>query len=443
MGCGAHDAVVVDPRRDIAEYLECARQAGVKIQFVLETHRQEDFEYGSRALAHMTGAKIVTGEHDLSGRSDLRLPDGGELTVGDTRLVSLHTPGHTPESVCYAAYRKDAGDRCWAVFTGDALFVSETGRTDLADPRRTAENAGRLYDALHAKVAPLGDQALLYPAHGSGSACGGNIADRDESTLGIEKRTNPVFTVSRDEFIRHKLAENLPRPPYFAHMEKVNLEGGRPLPPLQRVRSLPPRDFEKEIGQGMVIDTRSPDAFAAAHMPGSYNVWLEGLAAFGGWLASEDTPVLLVVDAPEDIAPAVLSLARIGIDSVKAVLAGGIASWREQGHPVTALGTTSASEANAWREAGQAAFLDVRDENEWRAGHIPGALHAYVGNLEQSLPALPLPKDRRLVVHCSVGNRAGLAASILHRHGFTDLHNMLGGMAAWRSLELPTETAPK
>ncbi len=439
LDCGDAAAVVVDPRRDVTEYLEAARQAGLGIRFVLETHRQEDFEYGSTALAQMSGARIVTGEHELFGRSDLRLKDGGELRVANTRFVALHTPGHTPESVCYAAYRKDAGEQCWAVFSGDALFVSETGRTDLADPARTAENAGLLYDTIHAKIAPLGDQALLYPAHGSGSACGGDIADRDESTLGIERHTNPVFTKSREAFVQHKISENLPRPPYFAHMERVNLEGGRPLPSPDRVRVLPSADFEREMKQGIVIDTRPPDAFAGAHIPGSYNIWLGGLATFGGWFAREDTNVFLVVNSPDDIESAVLSLARVGIDTLRGVLAGGIASWRQSGRPIARFETTSASEAHTWIKRGEAVVLDVRDDNEWSEGHIPGALHAYVGSLEQSLSRLPIPKEKRLVVHCSVGNRSGLAASILHRHGFENVYNMLGGIKAWRSLSLPLE----
>jgi hydroxyacylglutathione hydrolase len=387
----------------------------------------------------VTGASIVTGEHELFGRSDLRLKDGAQLKAGNTRFVALHTPGHTPESVCYAVYREDAGERCWALFSGDALFVGETGRTDLADPARTAQNAGLLYDALHAKIAPLGDQALLYPAHGSGSACGGNIAERDESTLGIEKGTNPAFTKSREEFIRHKLSEKLPRPPYFRHMEKVNLEGGRPLPSLQRVALLPPREFERSSKLGIVVDTRSPDAFASAHIPGSYNVWLGGLATFGGWLADEGTPVFLVVDAPGEVETAVLSLARVGIDSISGVLAGGIAEWREQGLPIAEFGTTSAREAAQWKKRGEALMLDVRDEHEWSEGHIPGALHVYVGHLEDSLGELEPAKGKRLVVHCSVGNRAGLAASMLHRHGVGNVYNMLGGISAWRSLNLPLE----
>jgi len=168
LGCGDGLAVVIDPRRDVDEYLRMARVNGLSIAYVLETHRQEDFEFGSSTLAQMTGAKIVGGSHALFGQTDVQLGDDEALTVGTTRFVALETPGHTPESMSYAVYVEDAGEKCWGVFTGDALFVGDTGRTDLPDPEKTAENAGILYDSIHRKIAPLGDHTLLYPAHGAG-----------------------------------------------------------------------------------------------------------------------------------------------------------------------------------------------------------------------------------------------------------------------------------
>jgi len=255
LGCGEGLAVVVDPRRDVSEYLSLARENNLSIAYVLETHRQEDFEFGSRSLAEMCGAKIVTGTHELFGASDVKLADEEELTIGTTRFKALETPGHTPESMSYAVYPKDAGEKCWGVFTGDALFVGEAGRTDLPDPNKTGENAGLLYDAIHKQITPLGDQTLILPAHGSGSACGGNISDRDDTTLGIEKATNPVFTKSRKEFVDHKLDEKLPRPPYFRHMEQVNLGGGRPLGSPAGARLLQPKELQKRIKEGVLIAT--------------------------------------------------------------------------------------------------------------------------------------------------------------------------------------------
>ncbi len=437
IGCGEGLAVVVDPRRDVDDYLRLARENDLSIIYVLETHRQEDFEFGSSSIAQMTGAQIVSGCHELFGKTDVKLKDGEELKVGTTRFVALETPGHTPEGVTYAVYVKDAGEKCWGALTGDTLFVGDTGRTDLTDPEKTGENAGILYDAVHRQIGPLGDQTLLFPAHGAGSACGGNISDRDDSTLGIEKGTNPVFKKSRHGFVKHKLAEKMARPPYFSDMEKVNLLSGRPLkwPPTFHV--LQPKEFQKRMKEGVVIDTRDPEAFAGAHIPASYNIWLAGMPAFGGWVATEKSRIFLVVDSPEHTEKALKSLARIGIDSVEGVLTSGIETWYEQGLPIETITTTSALETANWMQEGRVHVLDVRDEYEWNEKHIPGAIHQFVGYLEENLPQLP--KDSEIVVHCSVGHRSGLAVSILRRHGFSRLHNMLGGITAWEQLGLPLE----
>ena len=436
LDCGEGQAVVIDPRRDVAEYVRLARENDLSIAYVLETHRQEDFEFGSRTLAGMTGAKIVSGTHPLFGETDVKLADREELAVGCSRIIALETPGHTPESMTYAVYVKDAGEKCWGAFTGDTLFVGDTGRTDLTDPARTGENAGLLYDSVHKKIGPLGDQALLFPAHGDGSACGGNISSRDDSTLGIERGTNAVFKKSRQEFIAHKVAEKMARPPYFRHMEEVNLLPGRPLKsPTHHV--LQPKEFQKRMKEGLVIDTRSPESFAGAHIPASYNIWLDGLPAFGGWVANANTRLFLVVDSPEKMTCAINSLARIGIDTVEGVLTNGVEGWREQGLPIEMIATTSAAESAVWMQQGLVHVLDVRDQYEWDEKHIPGAQHQFVGDLEENLPQLP--KDARIVVHCSVGHRSGVAASILKRHGFTQVYNLLGGITAWEKLGLPLE----
>ncbi len=437
VGCGDGLAVVIDPRRDVDDYLCLARENDLSIAYVLETHRQEDFEFGSRTLAQMTGAKIVGGSHALFGATDVKLEGDEELEVGNTRFVALETPGHTPESISYAVYVKDAGDKCWGVFTGDALFVGDTGRTDLPDAEKTGENAGILYDSIHRKIAPLGDQTLLFPAHGAGSACGGNISERDDSTLGIDKGTNPVFSKGRRDFVAQKLAEKMARPPYFLHMEEVNLLPGRPLKWPSTHRVLQPGEFQLRMKEGLVIDTRSPEAFAAAHIPGAYNIWLDGVPAFGGWVANETDRIFLIADGPEGMELAVMSLARIGIDTVEGILANGLESWRDEGLPIESIATTSPSETASWMQQGRVHVLDVRDEYEWNEKHIPGAVHRFVGHLEDNLPLLPT--DSEIVVHCNVGHRSGVAVSILKRNGFTRIHNMLGGITAWEKLGLPLE----
>lgn len=429
-------AAIIDPRRDVDGYLQMLAAHDLSLEYVIETHRQEDFELGSASLREITGARIVSGAHDLFAHSDIRLKDGESLKLGGLTFKALHTPGHTPESTSYALYIAEAPERAWGVFTGDALFIGDAGRTDLPAVEETAANAGILYDALHEKILPLGDQALILPAHGAGTVCGGNVANRDHSTLGLERVSNPAFVLDRETFIQRRLQDRIPRPPYFRLMEEVNLKGGRPLAMKpQDVRLLQPRDFQAACGDGIVIDTRLPEAFAGGHIPRSYSIWLRGLAMFGGWVAGSDTRVFLVVDEPGARESAVLYLARLGIDRVAGALAGGFEAWRDAGLPIESAGTIApgqlAKETNHL-------VVDVREVSEFEEGHIAGAVNIYVGHLERRLDELDLDPLRPIVVTCSVGHRASLGVSILKRHGCRNVFNLLGGMTAWRQLELPS-----
>jgi len=329
--------IIIDPRRDIDEYLKLASENGIAIKYVLETHRQEDFILGSTALKETIGAQIIGGDHKFFKYCDIKLKEGQTLKIEDFTIRALHTPGHTPESMSYAFYLKDQ-DACWAVFTGDALFIGEAGRTDLPDKDKTGENAGILYDVLQTKILPLGPQTLLYPAHGSGSVCGGNIAEYDESTIGFETQYNPAFTLSRDEFIESKLKERIPRPPYFTLMEELNLNGGSALiKNYHSIRIMKPKEFAEESKKGLVIDTRLPEAYAGGHIPGSYSIWLEGLPVFGGYIAERDTKIYLVLERPEDIEKAFLYLSRIGMDKIEGAITGNFEKWRNEGLPIELL----------------------------------------------------------------------------------------------------------
>lgn len=444
----AGEAAVVDPRRDIDEYLTLARKHKVTIKYVIETHRQEDFVMGAAELTRQCGAKVINGRHAGFGHGDIRLADGERFALAEgINLMALHTPGHTPESMCYAVYLKDAPDNAWAVFTGDTLFIGEAGRTDLTDPALTSEHAGQLYDAVHAKVLPLGDQAIVLPAHGSGSVCGGNIAERDHSTLGLERHYNPVFVKSRPEFVQAKLDERIPRPPYFRHMEQVNSGGGMgALKSPSAVHVLQPKEFQSECRRGVVFDLRRPEAFAGGHIPGSYSIWTEGLPVFAGWVAEAGTPIFLVIDdAEKNLGDAVKALGRVGLDQVAGVLAGSFEAWRDYGLPMAGLGTLEAGRIDESPDARGLALIDVRDDSEFEnEGHIPGASHLYVGYVERELERLQpaFDKDQVYVVTCGVGHRASLAASMLLRRGARDVRNLLGGMDAWKRLERRREFGP-
>lgn len=426
--------ILIDPRRDVDEYVTSAQENGIDIQYVLETHRQEDFILGSAALKELLGAKIVGGNHEIFSHCDLRLKDGETFDVEDFHIKVLHTPGHTPESVSYAFYQKGKQE-CWAVFTGDALFVGDAGRTDLPDINKTKENAGLLYDMIQEKILPLGPQTLLYPAHGAGSVCGGNIADYDQSTLGFEQRYNPAFTMNREEFIEHKAHERIPRPPYFTLMEEINLKGGERLEhQLNEVKIMSAKEFSEASKTGIIIDTRLPESFAGGHIKDSYSLWLGGLPVFGGYLINSETPIYLVLENEKDLSAAFYHLTRIGMDNIKGVLTKNFESWRNAGLPIESSGTISSLELKANLDKYYA--LDVREISEFEdEGHIPGAHHCYVGDLGKFLKERSF--DKPIVVTCSVGHRASLAVSILLKGGHQDISNLLGGMTAWENLGYP------
>jgi hydroxyacylglutathione hydrolase len=432
------EAVVVDPRRDVEVYLDGARELGARIRYVAETHRQEDFVMGSAHLAALTGAQVVNGNHELFGHGDLRLNDGDTFRVGGLLVKAIHTPGHTPESMSYAIYTAPDNEVPWCVLTGDTLFFGTTGRTDLPDAAQSVANAGLLFDSVHGKLAGLGDTTLVLPAHGPGSVCGSGMAERPYSTIGDEKRYNEVFTLDRDAFSKKKGGERLARPPYFRHMEQVNLDGG--IPPRNRagvVRLLDVASFTEMMDDGVIYDTREPEGFAGGHIAGSYSIWMGGLPVFGGWAGTETTPICLVTDREADIDTAVAHLSRIGIDTIRGGLAGGFASWRSSIKPLEFAGSITPPELAARQAEFQ--VLDVREVDEFDEGHIPGATNLFVGHLVTTVENLELDRQKPVVVTCGVGHRAGLGVSILLKAGFADVRNLLGGMKAWQALELPLE----
>jgi len=430
------EAMLVDPSRYVQQYLDAARKMGTRITYIVETHRQEDFVMGSAWLAERCGATVVNGDHDTFGHGDLRLSDGETFQVGDLLIRALHTPGHTPESMCYAVYEGEKPEVAWAIFTGDTLFFGDTGRSDLPGEDKSVENAGRIYDAVHDKLSGLGDMALVLPAHGPGSVCGSGMAPRSWSTLGDEKTYNTVFTLSRDEFSKRKGGERIPRPPYFRHMEKINLQGG--VPPALRDGDVPlmtVTEFADESVGESIYDSRLPEAYAGGHVPGSFSIWLGGLPVFGGWIGDADSAIYLVTDRDGDVDACVRHLGTIGLDNVRGALAGGFESWRDAGRELRHSGVITPRALN--QLGNKAQVLDVREADEFDSGHIPNAKHCFVGYLPDQIDELSLDRSRPVVVTCGVGHRAGVGVSVLLRAGFRDVRNLLGGMTAWKALDLP------
>ncbi len=431
------EAFVIDPRRDIDPYIKIADSNCCRIMYVFETHRNEDYLVGSRELEALTGCKIIHSRH-LDFGYGAPASGGDMFDIGDMRLEVLETPGHTPESLSFVLYSPSQREMPWIVFTGDALFYGNAGRTDLFGDEKKFEFSSQLYDSLYKKLLPLGDSVIVYPAHGAGSACGGDVADLPVSTIGYERATNPMLNLSKEEFIERKMNETIPLPPYFARMAYDNRKGPSPLD-RKRIEPLDALVFERSMTGCILVDTRSPYSFASGHIPGSYNIWLEGLAKFAGWMLEYGKDILLVTERKEDIETASLYLARVGFDRIRGYLCEGIEDWQNRGMPLEKSGVDTASGLyDKLKENKDMFLLDVREKEEYAAGHIPGAVNIYVGELEKRLDEVP--SDRPVVSMCSVGNRGGLGASILKRHGYSEVYNLLGGMKAWKKKGYPTES---
>jgi len=430
------EGVVIDPRRDCEVYADLARREELSIKYIFETHRNEDYVVGSRELAHQTGARIFHGP-GLDFRYGETLVDGQSFHFGWMKLIAIHTPGHTDESMSYALVDPNLGDDAVMVFTGDALFVGDVGRTDLYGPKQTPRLSEALYSSIFNKILPLGDGVMLCPAHGAGSVCGGAISEREWSSLGLERLHNPLLEKSREEFIRFKAAERLEFPPYFRKMEEYNLKGPKLLLKLPDPPALLPAEFQKQIERGaQVVDVRMPSSFGGSHINGSYSIWMEGLPGYAGWFLSYDKPILLVLANREQLRTAVSYLVRLGYDRIEGYLCAGeevcgLESWYTNACPIEHLGLLSVQALKERLDSGDDLIvLDVRTDREWGEGHIKKALHVYVGHLEERLHMIP--DDTTVAVICSVGNRGSLASSILKRAGRHEVFNVLGGMTAWQ-----------
>ncbi len=439
------EAVVIDPRRDCQIYVDLARSEEMKINCIFETHRNEDYVTGSLELAHHTGAKVYHGQ-GLDFKYGETLKDNQIFHLGNIKLIAIYTPGHTDESMSYVLVDKALDDSAIMVFTGDALFVNDVGRTDLYGPKEVQRLSEALYNSLFNKILPLGDGAILCPAHGAGSLCGGAISEREWSTLGLERIHNPLLQKTREDFINFKVAERLERPPYFKKMEQYNLEGPPLLVNLQHPAPLLPTEFQKLIEQGAyVLDTRTPPAFGGSHIDGSYNIWIEGIPSYAGWLLSYDKPILLVLENRKQLTTVLSHLIRLGYDQIEGYLcagaeACGLESWYTAAQPIQKLNLLSVQDLKERLDCGDClTVLDVRTDKEWVNGHIENALHIYVGHVEEQLNMITV--NQPIAVICSVGNRGSIAASLLRRIGCSEVFNVLGGMTAWKKAGYPIVTS--
>ena len=326
------------------------------------------------------------------------------------------------------------------VFSGDTLFASSVGRTDLYGKTAQRTQAEKLYNSLLEKLLPLGYHVLVYPAHGAGSVCGHSISEQETTTIGYEKKTNPYLQLSKEAFVQKSMSEDLVVPRYFRRMEEYNLNGPPLLSDLAYPKPLSLVVFEEEMQkQNMIImDTRMPYAYAGAHIPDSLSLWLGGTSVYPGWLLDTYQYIVFVHERPSDIDIAAPRLRRLGFDNTCGYLCGGMNEWQEAGNPIASARTMSVLELKEKLEKEEVFLLDVREPNEWKEdGLIEGAKCIHFADLTDKTGALP--KDKSIAVTCSVGNRASTAVSILERAGFRNTSNVLGGMTAWTNLGYPTK----
>ncbi len=445
------EAAVIDPTRDVDAFLTLARNEGFHLRHALETHVHADFVSGAAELKQRLGDDFTVHASSLGGPewspayADHHIGDGDEVSLGSVVLQAIHTPGHTPEHVSWALYDSSRSrDTPWLVFTGDFLFVGDVGRPDLLGEEARKRLASQLYHSVFERLPALPDFTEIFPTHGAGSLCGKAIGSRSSSTVGFERRYNVALEKRAEEAWIAALLGGMPiAPPYFRRMKRVNAAGPRILGlELPGQRRFSAREVnERTCEDCLIVDTRSQEAFASAHIPGAINIPMgPNLPTWAGWVLPYDRPTLLVLDDPSDMPQVTTHLIRVGFDDVAGCLEDGMLAWETQGFELAHLDTVSVHDLSSQLKSSTAPpfVLDVRTEGEWTSGHIEGAQHIHGGLLQERFDVVP--KDRSIAVVCGSGYRASIAASFLKREGYEDVSNVLGGMSAWTSAGLETVT---
>ncbi|MFC8848462.1 MULTISPECIES: rhodanese-like domain-containing protein [unclassified Micromonospora] len=430
-------AVLVDPRRDIDEYLTDARAHGLTIEGVINTHFHADFLAGHLEVAAATGAWIGYGHRAEAEYPIRKLTDGDRISLGDVTLEIMETPGHTPESISILVYEHADDPVPHGVLTGDALFIGDVGRPDLlASLGVTAEELGTmLYDSVQRKLMSLPDEVRVFPAHGAGSACGKNLSTERQSTIGDQRRTNYACApMSQEQFLTLVTGGQPSAPGYFAFDAVLNRKARELFDHNKPARPLTAAEFTQARADGAaVIDARDPQEYAAGHLTGAINIPADGrFAETAGSVVAPNRKVLVVApqDREEEI---VVRLARIGFDQVLGYLREPEGAFLEMVTDMTHASRVTATELReALERAEPPVVLDVRNAGEREQGAITGSLHIPLAELTRRLDEVPT--DQPVVVHCAGGYRSSVAASLLRNTGRTDVSDLLGGYGAWQTM---------
>lgn len=440
---GKQACAVIDPQRDVDLYIRAARDLGVEITHILETHLHADFISGHMDLAEKTGARIYAPKSAECAFDHVALVEGDTVTIEDMRLEVLETPGHTPEHICYVVTDTARGETPIGVFVGDVLFVGDVGRPDLF-PDRAEELADKLYRSLHDKVLELPDYCEVYPAHGAGSLCGRSMAAKYQTTIGYERRYNPALQIEDKAAFIHALTHDMPpAPDHFSRCSEINRQGPTLIADLPILEELQVSQFRERLEEPgvIVLDVRGYADFAGLHVPGAWHIDLAGnFPTFAGWVLPTDKKILLVGDNYEDATMANLWARRVGMDGVIGYLSGGMTSWVTTGQEIGDMHLISTEDLHD-RVTGtdNIVLVDVRAPGEFEDSHIRGAANIPAPELRTRYRELHPEKPTILV--CSSGNRSSLAGSILKQHGFADVYSVAGGMTGYSAAGYVKECA--
>lgn len=443
VGCQrSQEAIIVDPGRDVDQYIEMADREGVKIVAVAETHIHADYVSGARELSDRVGAKLYVSDEGpadwkylyLDGYNHQLVHDGDHFMVGNIKFDVLHTPGHTPESISFMLTDQGGGaDKPMGIFTGDFVFVGSIGRPDLLEEAAglmgTAEPGARDLFKSAEQFKSLPGHLQVWPAHGAGSACGKGLGAIPSSTVGYETLFNPALQFDdEEEFVKYILADQPEAPKYFAVMKRVNKEGPKVLGKGHHHSMLDVSKLAAAVEDGVVVDLTQSAEFAKAHVPGSINIPIGMLAAWAGWLVDYDKPTYLICKS-DQLEEAARVLHKIGVEEI----AGGFDAEqvRSSGLANEAYSTGTAADLAQAIESGEVHLLDVRSDEEWKEGHIAQAEHQFLGRLPQNIDQLP--QDKKLVVQCRSGARSAIGVSVLQAAGLKNVVNLTGGYMAWKA----------
>ncbi|MEA4973403.1 MAG: rhodanese-like domain-containing protein [Candidatus Metalachnospira sp.] len=437
---GKRTCVVIDPAREVTQYIAIANSLGLTIKGIIETHLHADFVSGHIELSELTGATIYINEKAKAEFKHYAVKDEEEIQIDTLLIKMLHTPGHTPESSVYIVSDLERGREPVLAFTGDTLMIGDAGRPDLFTDIKE-ELASELYKSLR-RLERLADNIEVYPAHGAGSLCGKSLSSKLSSTIGTEKMHNPAMLIHPEEKFIKSFLEGMPEvPDHFSRCSEINRKGAPAVSKLNKPIKYNPREFLKLSRSGYtVVDTRSQLAFGTAHIPGAYALSLQGnFATFSGWVLPPDKPLLLVLEDISDMPVVLKALYSVGLDHVAGYLDGGMKAYAESGLETARLESISAAEAREKYEKGEILLIDTRLKSEWESGHIKCTENIPAPDIRKRY--MELPQDKPVAFICNTGNRSLLASSLmLNLSGMKEVINVIGGTTAWESLGYPLVT---